>query len=377
MIKVDVRTVGLPELTRDLDDLARSQIPFATALALTRTAQRVHARVIDEMSRELDRPTPWTRSALWLSPATKERLSASVYLKNGKGSRAYTDPRWPGMVNAFHADGVDAESLIGHLFSGGGRRIKTFERAFSARGILPAGWFMVPARNAPRNQYGNVPVGFISQMLSFFDTRLDAKQNMTGTSRARFRQLAVRRGGPSVTDVDYFVSRGKGHYQGAGSWAAGMEQRLPPGIWRRVRHGSSGHSFVQPVFMFVKKTFYKRYFDLSKIAQAVVAQHFKSEFEAALNQAIRTAGKLAPGASRAERAADWRRRAFGGSSGGRGSLSMQSGSSSFSSRLGAALEDKLRGLINDQFSQMRNDARQLVLEWTGIKPESKRRSRFP
>src|ERR1035441_633525 len=66
------------------------QLPFATAKALTRTAQLIKAAEVDEMRRVFDRPTPWTLNSVFITPATKDNLIARVWLKQdaAKGTPA-------------------------------------------------------------------------------------------------------------------------------------------------------------------------------------------------------------------------------------------------------------------------------------------------
>lgn len=64
-----------------LDDFAKKQLPFATALALTSTAGYVGQGWQDEMRDVLDRPTPFTVGAVAVIPARKTTLIATVYIK--------------------------------------------------------------------------------------------------------------------------------------------------------------------------------------------------------------------------------------------------------------------------------------------------------
>lgn len=64
-----------------LDDFAKKQLPFATALALTSTAGYVGEAWQDEMRDVLDRPTPFTLGAVAIRPAHKTRLIATVFIR--------------------------------------------------------------------------------------------------------------------------------------------------------------------------------------------------------------------------------------------------------------------------------------------------------
>lgn len=64
--------------------------------------------------------------------------------------------------------------------------------------------------------------------------------------------------------------------------------------------------------MFVRQpTGYRRYFDLERIAQAAMNQHWQAEWNRAFAIAMATAGKLGPNATAAERKADFIARGTG------------------------------------------------------------------
>ena len=58
----------------------RKQIPFATAQALTETAEDYHKVATVLMRQTLDRPIPFTQKGLRVGKAAKNRLEASVYM---------------------------------------------------------------------------------------------------------------------------------------------------------------------------------------------------------------------------------------------------------------------------------------------------------
>lgn len=75
-------TVDMRGFRRGMDDIAKRQLPFATAQALTATAGRVGIAWQDEMRTELDRPTPFTINAVGVRPARKSAPVARVYVKD-------------------------------------------------------------------------------------------------------------------------------------------------------------------------------------------------------------------------------------------------------------------------------------------------------
>jgi hypothetical protein len=72
----------LRKLTRNLDALAQKQIPFAAARGVTALAKIVQTAETAALSSNLDRPTPFTKRAFAVTPATKATMTAVVYAKD-------------------------------------------------------------------------------------------------------------------------------------------------------------------------------------------------------------------------------------------------------------------------------------------------------
>jgi len=77
VIKTDLRA-----FTKGMRDIAKRQLPFAMAQALTATAGRAGLEWQDEMRQRLDRPTPFTINAVAVRGARKSNLTATVYIKD-------------------------------------------------------------------------------------------------------------------------------------------------------------------------------------------------------------------------------------------------------------------------------------------------------
>ncbi|MEM9782802.1 MAG: hypothetical protein AAF899_10020 [Pseudomonadota bacterium] len=69
----------VPDLRRELSDIARRQMPFALAQAINRVGAAVKRAADRLLVRKLDRPTPFTRRAFRLSKARKSRPVATVF----------------------------------------------------------------------------------------------------------------------------------------------------------------------------------------------------------------------------------------------------------------------------------------------------------
>jgi hypothetical protein len=168
MITLGVRIEGFSALSASLGSQAR-QVPFAASLAINRTAQRVREETLVEMSAQFDRPTPLVMKSLFITPATKARLQAAVYLKDreigGKNSRSMAE-------------------ILGHQFAGGTRLRKRMEDAFTGAGLIGLGEYLVPGPDAKLDQYGNLSRGQTQQIYAALRLFRDPYQNATQSKRS-------------------------------------------------------------------------------------------------------------------------------------------------------------------------------------------------
>ena len=70
-MNISIKVQGLEAVKRKLNDLERNHVRFATARALTKTAGLVKEAMVKEVDKVFDRPTPYTRNAFMIKPATK------------------------------------------------------------------------------------------------------------------------------------------------------------------------------------------------------------------------------------------------------------------------------------------------------------------
>lgn len=80
MIRVSVHA-DVKAISAQLDQVARKQIPFATAQALTAVAKAAQAKVTRDLPTIFDRPTPFTLRAVGVTSATKASQTAVVFIK--------------------------------------------------------------------------------------------------------------------------------------------------------------------------------------------------------------------------------------------------------------------------------------------------------
>ena len=253
-----IRIDGIEGVKTMLNNLSQKQIPYATALALTRTAQDVKQAEYAEMQKVFDRPTPYTLQSLYLKPATKQNLESMVYFKD------------------FAGKGTPAKKFLPPEIHGGERRLKRFESALKRIGILPDGRYVTPGSACPLDAYGNIPGSFIVQILSYFRAfgEQGYRANITPKKKQKLKAGTKRNRG-----YEYFVSYGKGTWSG--------RQHLPPGIYKRT--GFAWGSSVKPIFMFVRKPAYKPRFRFYELAKEITNKKFIPNLSLALHEAKETA----------------------------------------------------------------------------------------
>jgi hypothetical protein len=248
-MRMNVKTT-FPAMADRIAELGR-QGPFVAAVSLTRTAQDVQAAIKDEMRASFDRPTAYAVNGTYLKRATKTNLEARVWVKD--------DP---------FGKGVPADRFLSPQIFGGGRRHKGAERLLQANGLMPAGWFLVPAAGAQLDANGNIRRNQITQILSQLKVQRGAGHESRATGSQRSNRTIARQG------VTYFA-------------LPNGNRGLPPGVYlkRRFGHGTA----IRPVFVFVSQVQYQTRLRFHEVAEATVAARFPLHFEAETEKALRTA----------------------------------------------------------------------------------------
>jgi hypothetical protein len=256
-VKLSIDTAAVQEALKK----AQGQVPYATMLALNKTAAQVKSEVQTEMRRVFDRPTPWVMNSLRVANATKSKLVAQV---------AYKDS-WSNSAGE-----VGGKTMIEPHVLGGQRTYKGMEVRLSRAGFLPDGWNVVPGAGASLDAYGNMSRGQISQVLNVLQTYTESGYNKANAAtRAR---LAKGNAKKNVYGFTYWVNPPGGNAQG---------KHLAPGVYQRMATGFG--SSLKPILMFVKRATYKQRLDFYGIGKRVIDRDLQSNFKQALAQSIDTA----------------------------------------------------------------------------------------
>lgn len=245
MIKVSVN-VDLSKAYTKLDLFSTSQVPYATALALTRTAQNVKAALISGMSEAFEKPTSYTLNALQVTRAEKkdENPTAYVGIKNAdSGSGAI---RW----------------LRPEVF--GGQRSYAIEALLRPLGLPPNGLYAVPGDKAKQTASGGFDINWFRSLVA------DIESQGVTQSRGTVTKTVKGTGRKRAGTLQYVVLLEK-------------SGKLLPGIYGRRGRG------IYPFVLFVTRPRYKAKFDFFGIGQRVATETFADEFDKAIKQAIDSA----------------------------------------------------------------------------------------
>ncbi len=239
-----------------LDAIQKRELPFATMVALNRTAQDVKAAEREQIARVFDRPTPWTLNSLFTKGATRSALSAFVWLKDEA------------------AKGTPADRFLAPEVYGGARVPKRFELALIYAGAMPKGMFAVPGAAARLDAYGNMSSGQIVQILSQLRVqRGGGYESRAGgaTKDAKKLARAVKRQGYRI----FVITKAHG--------------KLLPGVYARYEFARG--SAVKPLLIFVNKApQYRKRFPFFEVAERTAAEQFPGQLSRALREAVGSAG---------------------------------------------------------------------------------------
>lgn len=249
---IEIKLDGFADLKRKLADAPR-KLETATQRALLKSAHAVKDAEQAEMRRIFDRPTRWTMGAMKVKATDKMTVSVGILDPDGYYKRA--------------------SSYLGTQVSGGGRKLKAFEKSLQARGIMPSGWFAVPGIGAKMDAYGNMSAGQIRQILSWFD----AAENWAGsTQNMGFKGREKRRMGTKRNASGFeYVAIPPGN--------RGLKQ---PGIYLRNMYMGKGGKHISPVLIFVKGARYQARFNFEKVARDTADAVFHAEFAKAIDREL-------------------------------------------------------------------------------------------
>jgi hypothetical protein len=232
---------NIQEISARLEDIAMKKLPWALQRTVNDLAFKVRTETYDHMGRVFDRPKP-----------SFTLRSMEVIKARSK----FNPSSWVGL--AFRVD-KRFEKALAHQFTGGNRAWKRAEGAFMRAGILPSGLMMVPSKECPLDQYGNIPASFLVRLISYLQAfgETGYKANMTQEKKGKLaKRKRTKEGWATINGVEYFVSYGRGR-----------TRHLPKGIYAKT----GIHGFiVKPILLFVRRGRYDKRIDLKSIGEKIV-----------------------------------------------------------------------------------------------------------
>ena len=215
------------------------QLKFVGMVALNRTAANLAMFRMPNLAQEVfDNPTPYILRGFKYRKAEKDNLTAEVFVDD------YVGPS-------------PAKSLAAEVF-GGQRKLKRFELALQYKGILPAGQYAVPGKDAQRDSYGNMSGSQIVQILSTLQAFAETGYTANKTARSESRKR---------NPMQLFVITAKGN--------------LTPGIYQRM----ANHTIKQ-LIKFVKQPVYEKRFPFFTEGSRLAEEIFQREYSNCFNQYI-------------------------------------------------------------------------------------------
>ncbi|MDO8903975.1 hypothetical protein [Hydrogenophaga sp.] len=227
---------GLADAIRSMRDIPARVLPYAASTALTRTASAIAKTDLpDEMRRVFDRPTRYTLNSLRIQAATRQTLSASIWVKDDAGG------------------GNKPENFLLPGVEGGSRGEKRFERALRYAGLLGAGERVMPGRQIELDANGNIPAALLRSVNAWAKSGAARKAKRTKDSKA-----ANPRG--------YFL------FGKPGARVRGIAQRSGP--------------VVMPLLIFTKQPTYTSRLDFTGVNQRATERIFPAELDRAVNDLL-------------------------------------------------------------------------------------------
>lgn len=223
-------TVSVADAIAAARDVPASVIPYAASTALTRSVKAGQLAVQQRMPQVFDQPTAYTLNALRVEPATKDKLTARIAVKDQAGGKS-TRP----------------ESYLLPEVQGGARAEKRFERALRYAGVLSQGWSAILGRDAPLDAHGNL----IPSVLRM--------------------AIAAAKRGDKPSPGGYFVGGVDN------SKRSKRRKNAQPGIYQQTSKG-----VVLPILIFTPtKPVFRQRLDFEDVVAPVVRDRFAVEFSRA------------------------------------------------------------------------------------------------
>jgi hypothetical protein len=244
MDKIEVG-FNIKKIQNELMSFERKHLPFAMSQALNNTAWDAYHGIKKQLPKVFNKPTDFTLRGMYVQKSTYKQ-TAKNYLTTELGYKPKATTSSTGA------------SLIKHHVDGGTRNFKRFEMKLQASNLIPAGSFLVPTGQAPKDRFGNVPRKWSIKALSSLRATLDtASYSSRASMRAKTR-----------LNADSF-------------------KILPLGKNQAIYYNSAFG--LTPFWIVVDKVHYRKRYNPRKIIDITVQDRFKTNFDEAMKKAVASA----------------------------------------------------------------------------------------
>jgi hypothetical protein len=222
-MRIQVRNIEA--VSRLLNNLSQREAKYALSSVLNKAAFAVMKAEREEIKTTFDRPTPFVSRGVVYQKSNKTTLQSRVYMKE---------------ITQFTLQA----NILGEQ-----RQLKPIEERMKSAGIMQNDLFLVPAKDAPRDRFGNLAKTKMEEII--------------------YSIPALARSG---SFSKYFVSK-----------KSGRTAHLFPGIWEKV--GAAGF-LIYPILLFVNKASYQARYKFHETAEDVVNQNINTMMTESVEKAI-------------------------------------------------------------------------------------------
>lgn len=224
----------------------------AIARGITKTLQEIRATEVAEMRRVFNRPSNYVLGAARIQAAEANGITGRAYLATPAGYKQH--PITPQVV-------------------GGSRPTKRFERSLIAKGVMPAGHFAVPTRQA-LNGDGKMRPGLVQQVLAqaAIAQKTSGGLGVPDRSKKTLRRQLQARGRAGGQFVFVKIKKGK---LSPGIYLVSGEYLGKEGGYRRT-------GALTPLFRYVLRVNYKIRLPFEEIGERIASQRLVKNIESSL-----------------------------------------------------------------------------------------------
>ncbi|NBX10303.1 MAG: hypothetical protein EBR05_11030 [Marivivens sp.] len=247
-------TFDVDSMMKNLTELEKVQLPFASSLALNTMTKDIREDLRDRMKSTFENPVPFTLNSLFVSMSTKDNLTSVVGLKE------------------FATKGNPASKYLLPHIQGGPAYYHRFQKSLRSAGLLGPNEYAIPTQSdeLQLNRYGNVRSSMYTEILYSLKAYRDI------SSHAYMKRSGIKRAKRS------YVARTTGAHNSS------KTRNFYPGIY--LNDWNARQNKESALFWFQRKApEYKVKYPLSHIAEDFAKDNFNKYFGRAYAKALATA----------------------------------------------------------------------------------------